>query len=76
MNSLTVDIRVQGEMLSCDVQSCQGIDGDAFTLAVEEFRKDLLDEQLRLKLKAETADVRNLILGLVFSRTGLVNGHE
>ncbi len=76
MNSLTVDVRTDEGLLLCSLQSCQGVDDEAFALAVEEFRKDILDEQLRLKLKAETADVRNLILGLVFSRTGLVNGHE
>lgn len=76
MNFLTADISTRDGSLVCDLLSCQGVDGQTFDQAVEEFRKDLLDEQLRLKLKAETADIRNLILGAVFSRTGLVGGHE
>ncbi len=76
MNFLTADVSTKGGALVCDLMSCQGIDEQSFDHAVEEFRKDLLDEQLRLKLKAETADVRNLILGAVFSRTGLIRDHE
>lgn len=38
---------------------------------VADFQKELIDQQLRLKIKDETADVRNLILALAFSKTGL-----
>jgi hypothetical protein len=43
----------------------------SFLIAVEEFKKDVADESLRAKLKAETEGVRNLILSAAFSRTGL-----
>ena len=35
---------------------------------LEAFKKNLVDEQLREKLKAETENERNLILGIAFSK--------
>jgi His-Xaa-Ser system protein HxsD len=35
------------------------------------FHKELLDQNLRVKIKAETASSRNLILAYAFSKTGL-----
>lgn len=40
-------------------------------LLVEDFRKEVLDQVLRERIRAETADVRNLVLALAFSKTGL-----
>ncbi|MBO3276246.1 His-Xaa-Ser system protein HxsD [Pseudomonas schmalbachii] len=71
MNALTVDIRVEGERLLCQLTPNDGIGSEAFSLAVQEFKKDALDYQLRQKLKTETESVRNLILSLAFSKTGL-----
>jgi His-Xaa-Ser system protein HxsD len=39
---------------------------------VESFKKEVLDQDLRLKLKAETEPIRNLILAHAFSKTGLI----
>lgn len=38
---------------------------------VADFYKELLDQNLRLKIKNETESVRNLILAYAFSNTGL-----
>jgi His-Xaa-Ser system protein HxsD len=38
-----------------------------------EFRTEVLDQVLRERIRAETADVRNLVLAMAFSRTGLVD---
>lgn len=38
---------------------------------LDDFKKELLDQNLRLKIKAETEATRNLILSFVFSKTGL-----
>jgi His-Xaa-Ser system protein HxsD len=37
-----------------------------------DFRNEVLDQVLRERIRAETADVRNLVLALAFSKTGLV----
>ena len=38
---------------------------------VAELRNEALDEVLRERIREETAEVRNLVLALAFSRTGL-----
>ena len=37
----------------------------------DQFRNEVLDQDLRIELRQETAPVRNLILSLAFSKTGL-----
>jgi His-Xaa-Ser system protein HxsD len=36
-----------------------------------DFRNEVLDQVLRERIRAETADVRNLVLAAAFSKTGL-----
>lgn len=45
-------------------------DSDASVLLAE-LRSEALDQVLRERIREETADVRNLVLALAFSRTGL-----
>jgi His-Xaa-Ser system protein HxsD len=37
------------------------------------FRNEILDQVLRERIRAETGDVRNLVLALAFSKTGLID---
>ncbi len=39
---------------------------------IENLKKEVLDQDLRLKLKTETEPIRNLILAHAFSKTGLI----
>ena len=71
MNTLLVDISVHGGFIECVLQPVLEITPSAFDLGVQEFKKEVLDQQLRFKLRAETEAVRNLILGIAFSNTGL-----
>jgi len=41
------------------------------TAIIDDLKKELLDQNLRLKIKTETEPVRNLILSYTFSKTGL-----
>jgi His-Xaa-Ser system protein HxsD len=41
------------------------------TVLIAELRNEALDQVLRERIREETADVRNLVLALAFSRTGL-----
>ena len=74
LNSLSVDISINDGQLTCTLNPNIGLSDVAFPYAVQEFKKDVLDQHLRLKLKAETEPIRNLILGIAFSRTGLQIG--
>ncbi|WP_192558642.1 His-Xaa-Ser system protein HsxD [Pseudomonas allokribbensis] len=73
MNSLTADIARADGKFSCVLSSNIGIDEPTFLLATQEFKKDVVDYQLRLRLNAETLQIKNLILGLAFSKTGLIS---
>jgi len=71
MNSLSVDFKIEDGQFLCRVAPNIGIDEPAFLSAVQEFKKDALDYQLRHRLNLETQPIKNLILGLAFSKTGL-----
>ena len=45
---------------------------EAYQVALDDFQTEVLDQNLREKIKLETANTRNLILAHAFSRTGLV----
>lgn len=46
---------------------------EAHQVALDDFQTEVLDQNLREKIKLDTAPIRNLILAHAFSRTGLVN---
>lgn len=73
INSLTADISLAEGQFICALSSNIGVDEPSFLFAVQEFKKDVLDYQLRHRLNAETQPIKNLILGLVFSKTGLIS---
>jgi His-Xaa-Ser system protein HxsD len=50
-------------------------DGDVAGM-VAELRNEALDQVLRERIREETRDVRNLVLALAFSRTGLIESDE
>lgn len=70
----TIDISILDDKINCLLQPNIKTSEAGFNQGVEEFKKDVLDQQLRLKLNAETEPVRNLILGIAFSNTGLQGG--
>lgn len=67
---LSSELSTTGDTYRCaleiDVDS-----GDEADRTVAEFRNEVLDQVLRARIRTETEDVRNLILSLAFSRTGL-----
>ena len=73
INVLTVDITPEGGQFVCALSSNIGVDEQSFLSAVQEFKKDALDYQLRHRLAVETQPIKNLILGLAFSKTGLIS---
>ena len=48
------------------------LSNDDVEALIGEFRNEVLDETLRSRVRDETREVRNLILALAFSNTGLV----
>lgn len=70
IDRLTVVVSSTPEALVCEVEPIQGRSVD-FDAAVADFKRELLDQQLRQRIGRETESVRNLVLSLAFSRTGL-----
>lgn len=70
------------DRLSCDVSEgaeavevtvhLSGDAGEAEAI-LSDFRNEVLDQVLRERIRAETGDVRNLVLALAFSKTGLID---
>lgn len=71
LHRLNVTIDVKVGRIYCKITPNIGTSEDAFNFGLEEFKKDILDYQLREKLSQETEQIRNLILSLAFSKTGL-----
>lgn len=69
--SAASEFRVEGSDLVCSLYPA-GDEVDAAALAYE-MRTLALDEVLRERIRTETAAVRNTILALAFSRTGLTD---
>lgn len=55
----------------CRLHVSEGIDDEAIVHLAREFRKEALDQKLRVAIREQTAGTRDLILARAFSRTGL-----
>lgn len=69
---LSCDLASDGTLYRCTLRTLNDTGADA-GLLVEHFRNEVLDETLRERVREETREVRNLILALAFSNTGLVD---
>src|SRR5258708_5476614 len=63
----TIDIAIRGEDIICSLQFQQGIAPASADVVVQEFKAELLDQDLRRKIADETAPLRNTILALAFA---------
>jgi His-Xaa-Ser system protein HxsD len=73
------------DRLSCDLATHNGSvlctvhlpdETEDVEAALSDFRNEVLDQTLRERIRGETAEVRNLILALAFSKTGLTDPPE
>ncbi|BDB29441.1 hypothetical protein Tamer19_06920 [Cupriavidus sp. TA19] len=70
IDRLTVLISQGQGTVVCEVDLVKGIQMPQEDVLAN-FKRELLDQQLRLQIKRETEPARNLILAYAFSRTGL-----
>ena len=73
LHLFTADITVAEAHIQCALQFASTLSPDKTEQIVNEFKKEVLDQDLRERLKTETETVRNLILAHAFSKTGLVD---
>ena len=70
IDRLTILISRADTEILCEITATECL-SKPFDETVADFKRELLDQQLRFQIKAETEPVRNLILALAFSRSGL-----
>ena len=71
MDRATVDIRPTREGLECILQVAERFSATDLEAIVEDFKAEVLDQDLRESIAAETAPMRNAILAFAFSKTHL-----
>jgi His-Xaa-Ser system protein HxsD len=70
----TVEIVRDGDALTCRLFPRDGVrDIDE---RVHDFRAEVLDQVLRSRIRAETEQVRNLILAVAFSNAGIAPSND
>jgi His-Xaa-Ser system protein HxsD len=69
LDRFSADISIVDTKINCRLTSTSSNDQGRRQLLVEDFRKEVLDQDLRETLKVETEAVRNLILSYAFSKT-------
>jgi His-Xaa-Ser system protein HxsD len=69
----SADIVAKDDEIRCVLKFSSERNDEGYSKLVDEFKKEVLDQDLREKLKAETESVRNLILAHTFSKTGIVS---
>jgi His-Xaa-Ser system protein HxsD len=67
---LSIDLSSSEQIFTCTTH-VETDDADLADSIVTDFRKEVLDQVLRERIREETEGVRNLILALAFSTTGL-----
>lgn len=71
INYFACNFSLTENQIRCEVESSGNLTLESFNAKVHEFKKEVLDQHLREKIRTETEDVRNLILSVAFSSTGL-----
>jgi His-Xaa-Ser system protein HxsD len=66
------DLRTSEHTAFCTLIFENRLADDSIDGVMQEFRKELLDQDLRARVGEETQGVRNLILAHAFSGTGLI----
>lgn len=67
-----VNIAKEGNEIKCILTFKESATETQVNTYLDEFKKEVLDQDLRESIKKETEGVRNLILAHTFSKTGLI----
>lgn len=66
------DVKLLSGEFVCSIEFPANVSAEAIQRDTTSFKKEVLDQDLREKIRTETAAVRNLILAHAFSKTGLI----
>jgi His-Xaa-Ser system protein HxsD len=71
LKTFDTEIAQDGDLWVCTLRFAQAVDAGAVERAERDLRAEVLDQDLRASIARETEPVRNAVLALAFSRTGL-----
>lgn len=74
LKTFVAEITQDGDFWVCTLNFVAPFDADTMAKASRELHAEVLDQDLRATVSRETEAVRNTILALAFSRTGLQGG--
>ena len=72
INRFAVNIAKEGNEIKCSLTFKDSATETQIKSYIDDFKKEVLDQDLRELIKKETEGVRNLILAHTFSKTGLI----
>jgi His-Xaa-Ser system protein HxsD len=72
INVFSAEISKEGPIIKCALRFDSDRSAESIESVIADFRKEVLDQDLRENLKRETENVRNLILAHAFSKTGII----
>jgi len=75
-NSFAADINLEENEIVCALTLTPPVEETLSSTLIEEFKKEVLDQDLREQIKTETEPIRNLIFALAFSKTGIVSNEQ
>lgn len=75
IDSFSADISLTNDEVKCLLKLTSPRNDESCARLVDDFKKEVLDQDLREQLKVETEPVRNLILAHAFSKSGIIS-HE
>lgn len=76
INSFTADINLAEDQIICTLTFSSPANEERSSMLIEEFKKEVLDQDLRERVKTETEPIRNLIFALAFSKTGIASNEQ
>jgi His-Xaa-Ser system protein HxsD len=72
INRFSINISKEENQIKCSLSFKDSTTELQIKSYIDEFKKEVLDQDLRESIKKETEGVRNLILAHTFSKTGLI----
>ncbi len=75
LDKFAVEILLEDPEIVCMVKCTRPLSPTRLTELLDDFRKEVLDQDLREQIKGETEPIRRLILAHAFSQSGLAD-HE
>ena len=75
IDKFSIDIKLAENQIHCVLTFSQNISPEGAAFLLDDFKREVLDQDLRATIASETEGVRNLVLAHAFSRTSLVTSN-